>query len=162
MIKSGKDGQDDNFRDVEDSYQWLCKGISSGATFFDEAIKYFKEHFDVLAPIYSKQKKLDIDCTDESKKNEILNLHNAGITEMKNDFSTSLGKDRLYHKPCGFINDQQIWMLGVNLQYLIHSVLRFDHKDFIKAIKIDLGPLLGHTGLWTLRQLSNYAKENKD
>ena len=81
---------------------------------------------------------------------------------MKNDFSTSLGKDRLYHKPCGFLNDQQIWMLGVNLQYLINSVLRFDHKDFIKAIKIDLGPLLGHTGLWALRQLSNHAKEIKD
>lgn len=92
-----------------------------------------------------------MDHKEDGKKTEILNLHDAGITEMKNDFSTSLGKDRLYHKPCGFLNDQQIWMLGVNLQYLINSVLRFDHKDFIKAIKIDLGPLLGHTGLWALR-----------
>ena len=105
MIKSGKDGQDANFKDVEDSYHWLCKGIKNGATFFDEAIKYFEEHFDVLAPIYLKQKKLDIDASDESKKKEIINLHKAGITEIKNDFSTSLGKDRLYHKPCGFLND---------------------------------------------------------
>ena len=75
-----------------------------------------------------------MDYKEDGKKTEILNLHDAGITEMKNDFSTSLGKDRLYHKPCGFLNDQQIWMLGVNLQYLINSVLRFDHKDFIKAI----------------------------
>ena len=162
LIKSGFQGQDDDFRDVQGSYSWLLKGIQNGATFFDEAIKYFKLHFDELAPVFLSQRKLDIDHTDESKKTEILNLHDAGITEMKNDFSTSLGKDRLYHKPCGFLNDQQIWMLGVNLNYLLTSVLHFDHKDFIKAIKIDLGPLLGHTGLWALRQLSNHAKEVKD
>ena len=45
---------------------------------------------------------------------------------------------------------------------MINSVLRFDHKDFLKAIKIDLGPILGNTGLWALRQLSNHAKEVKD
>lgn len=27
QIKSGFDGQDDNFRDVEESYNWLHKGI---------------------------------------------------------------------------------------------------------------------------------------
>jgi hypothetical protein len=80
-------------------------GIQNGATFFEEAIKYFKEHFETLAPLYLKQRKLQIDYNDESKKNDILNLHNAGITEMKNDFSACLGKDRLYHKPCGFLND---------------------------------------------------------
>ncbi len=53
-------------------------------------------------------------------------------------------------------------MLGVNVQYMINSVLRFDHKDFLMAMKIDLGPILGHTGLWALRQLSNHAKEVKD
>lgn len=151
LIKSGFDGQDDNFKDVEDSYKWLLKGITNGATFFDDAIKYFKANFEILAPGFLAQKKLDIDAADESKKAEILNMHDAGINEIKNDFSASLGKDRLYHKPCGFLNDQQIWMLGVNLQYLLNSVLRFDHKDFLKAIKIDLGPLLGHTGLWALR-----------
>ena len=53
-------------------------------------------------------------------------------------------------------------MLGVNQKYFINSVLHFDHKDFLMAIKIDLGPLLGHTGLWALRQLNNHAKEVKD
>lgn len=56
LIKSGNDGQDDNFRDVEEAYQWLLRGIQSGATFFDEAIKYFKLHYDVLAPVFLKQK----------------------------------------------------------------------------------------------------------
>ena len=105
LIKSGNDGQDDNFRDVEGSYEWLLKGIQCGATFFDQAIEYFKQHFDVLAPVFLSQKKLDIDCKDEEKKTEIMNIHDAGIKEMKNDFSASLGKDRLYHKPCGFLND---------------------------------------------------------
>ena len=49
-----------------------------------------------------------------------------------------------------------------NINYFLNSVLRFDHKDFIKAIKIDVGPILGYTGLWALRCLSNHAKEVKD
>jgi len=106
LLKSGFDGQDDNFRDVQGSYDWLVKGIQNGATFFDEAIKYFKSNFEELAPSFLKLRKLDLDYTDKSKNAEILNLHDAGIIEMKNDFSTSLGKDRLYHKPCGFLNDQ--------------------------------------------------------
>ena len=53
-------------------------------------------------------------------------------------------------------------MLGVNINYFLNSVLRFDHKDFLKAMKIDVGPILGDTGLWALRNLSNHAKEVKD
>lgn len=53
-------------------------------------------------------------------------------------------------------------MLGVNINYFLTSVLRFDHKDFLKALKIDVGPILGYTGLWALRCLSNHAKEVKD
>ena len=54
IIMSGKDGQDDNYRNVEQSYFWLVQGIMRGATFFDEAIQYFKLHFDTLAPIFLK------------------------------------------------------------------------------------------------------------
>lgn len=53
-------------------------------------------------------------------------------------------------------------MLGVNINYFVNSVLRFDHKDFLKAMKMDVGPILGHTGLWALRCLSNHAKEIGD
>jgi hypothetical protein len=45
-------------------------------------------------------------------------------------------------------------MIGVQIQYFLNSVLRFNHKDFIKAIKLDLGPVLGYTGLWALKNLS--------
>lgn len=138
------------------------KAISNGATFFEDAAKYFKDHYEDLAPVYIKQKGIDIDASKEENKTDISNMHIAYINEMKNDFSSSLSKDRLYHRPCGFINDQQIWMLGVSIHYMINTVLRMDHKDFLKAMKVDLGPVLGYTGLWALRQLSTYAKEVKD
>jgi len=53
-------------------------------------------------------------------------------------------------------------MLGVSVHYMINSVIRFDHRDFLKAMKVDLGPVLGHTGLWALRQQINFAVETKD
>ena len=40
-------------------------------------------------------------------------MHDAEFAEMKVAFSGALTKDRMYQRPCGFINDQQIWMLGV-------------------------------------------------
>lgn len=54
IIKSGNEGQDDDYRNVEEAYDWLLKGLQTGATFFDEAIKYFKLHYDVLAPVFLK------------------------------------------------------------------------------------------------------------
>lgn len=71
----------------------------------------------------------------------------------------ALGKDRMYRRPCGSVNDNQIWLLGVLLKYFIKSVLRFDHADFVKAIKEDLGPLLGDTGLWALK---NYTQRQME
>ena len=47
-------------------------------------------------------------------------------------------------------------MLGVLLKYYVKQVLRFDHADFMRAFRIDLGPLLGDTGLWALK---NYLAE---
>jgi len=29
--------------------------------------------------------------------------------------------------------------------------MRFDHKDFLRALRLDLGPVLGDTGLWALK-----------
>jgi len=82
MICSGNEGQEDDFKDVPAAYNWLLKAISNGATFFDDAIKYFKTHYDDLAPIFLKQKNLDLDAKDDTKKNDIMNMHKAGITEM--------------------------------------------------------------------------------
>lgn len=41
------------------------------------------------------------------------------------------------------------------------TVLRYNHTDFIKAIKIDLGPVLGDLGLWVLKCMKDQAKTNK-
>lgn len=87
-------------------------------------------------------------------------MHDAFVGELKNGFSAALGKDRLYNRPCGFLNDQQIWMVGVTIQYMVGSVLHFDHADFLRALRLDLGPILGDVGQWCLKSLEDQAKEN--
>jgi hypothetical protein len=90
---------------VELAYSYLIKAITVGVTFFDEAISFFKENYDVLAPIYVKNKSLPVEVKEETTQ-DILNMHQAYIGELKVGFSSALSKDRLYHRPCGFINDQ--------------------------------------------------------
>ena len=46
-------------------------------------------------------------------------------------------------------------MIGVLVKYFVKSVIRFNHKDFMRAFKVDLGPILGDTGLWAL---NNYKQ----
>ena len=152
QIHSGKDGQVDDFKDPIKAYRYLSSAIQHGVTYFDEAISYFKEHYDVLAEDYVKRTKLQIEVNEKTKA-DVLNMHKANISEMRVGFSNALAKDRLYHRPCGFINDQQIWMLGVQLQYYQDSVLRMDHADFMVALRTDLGPVLGDVGLWSLNAL---------
>lgn len=45
---------------------------------------------------------------------------------------------------------------------MLDNVLRFDHADFLKAVKYDLGPILGDCGLWCLKSLQDQAKERGD
>ena len=73
------------------------------------------------------------------------------INDLKTTFMAALGRDRMYKRPCGAMTDQQIWMLGVLLKYFVKQVLRFDYLDFNRAVRTDLGPLLGETGLWALK-----------
>lgn len=40
--------------------------------------------------------------------------------------------------------------------------MRFDHKDFLKALRMDLGPVLGDLGLWVLKCKQDEAKAAKD
>ena len=49
-------------------------------------------------------------------------------------------------------------MLGVQIEYFINSVLRFDHRDFMKAMKFDICPVLGDVGLWCIKDLLDNAK----
>lgn len=55
---------------------------------------------------------------DKENKQEVINLHEAYVNEMKNSFSSALNKDRLYFRPAGFLQDTQIWMVGVLRKYL--------------------------------------------
>lgn len=43
-----------------------------------------------------------------------------------------------------------IWLPGVLLKYMVNSVLHFSKLDFIKALKYDLGPILGEVGLFMI------------
>jgi len=75
-----------------------------GVTYFDEIVAYFKANYDELAPLFVKQKSLPIEINESTKK-DIMNMHEAMISELKIAFSAALGKERLYHRPCGFLND---------------------------------------------------------
>ena len=88
---------------------------------------------------------------DRTDLTQLQNLHEAMINDMKTGFMAALGKDRMYKRECGAVTDQQIWMLGVLTRYFVKYVIRFDHKDFIRAIRTDLGPILGDTGMWALK-----------
>lgn len=50
-------------------------------------------------------------------------------------------------------------MIGVLTRYFVKTVLRFDHADFLKAIKMDINPLLGELGVWSLTNYANRQKE---
>jgi hypothetical protein len=39
------------------------------------------------------------------KGKKVVSIFEEMMNELKNDFSAALGKDRLYHKPSGFLND---------------------------------------------------------
>lgn len=158
LIHSGKEGQDQALKDPIKAYHYLLNAVYRGVTYFEELLAFFAANYEVLAPVFLKQKNI----TTENSQKEIQNIFDAFVDEMKVAFSAGLSKDRLYNRPCGFLNDQQIWMVGVNIQFFLDSVLRFDHADFLKAIKFDLGPILGDVGIWCVKSLQDQAREKGD
>lgn len=75
-----------------------------GVTFFDEAIQFFAANQALLSPEFIKIKQLNVEIRDNQK--EIQTMHDAFINELKTNFASALSKDRLYNRPCGFLNDQ--------------------------------------------------------
>ena len=132
------------------AYKHLVKAVSMGVTFFDVLNQFFKDHYDVLGEEFVRNRKPGADFAKE-KKEEVINLHEAFVNEMRTNFMAALGRDRMYKRPCGSVTDQQIWMIGVLIKYFLKQVLHFDHKDFMTALRVDLGPLLGDTGIWALK-----------
>ena len=130
------------------AYRFINKAVQLGVTHFEEMDKFFKANFDVLKPEFAKIRTPPESLTG---KQEIENLHDAYLSELKETFSAKLEKDRMYQRQAGFVTDQQIWMIGVLCKYFLRKVMHFSHEDFMTAFKVDLGPLLGDTGLWALK-----------
>ena len=142
--------REDEVKDNKLAYKYLTKAVETGVTYFDQMNKFFKENQDELAPVFIQNRNLPVTVDSQNKK-EIENLHDAYVNEMQTTFHSALSKDRLYLRPAGFMTDQQIWMVGILTKYFVKSVLRFNHADFLDAVKRDLGPLLGEVGLWSLK-----------
>jgi TPR repeat protein len=145
--------EEGEYLDIKKSYAFFEKALLYGVSMFDEFHGLFRAHFDVLAPIFLTVKK-PTTMINKDNNEEVVKLHEAYVNEMKTAFSGALGKDRLYKRPVGFMQDQQIWMVGVLVRYFVKQVLHFDHTDFLKAVKEDIQPLLGELGLWSL---TNYS-----
>lgn len=137
------------FKDAKKAYTNLIKAIHRGVSCFNELSVLFKENVDELAALFVASRPPSA-LIDKDNKQELLNLHDAWVKELQTQFMSALGKDRLYKRPAGFVQDSQIWLIGVLAKYFIFTVLRFDHADFLKAMKLDLGPILGDTGVWSL------------
>lgn len=71
--------------------------------------------------------------------------------------------DRMYHRAAGFVEAQQIWLMGVLVAYACKQVLHFSHNDFLMAMRADLTPLLGNTGLWVVKNyMTRHAEKGNE
>ena len=75
-----------------------------GVTFFDVLNQFFKDHYEVLAEEFVRSRKPGADFAKE-KKEEVINLHEAFVNEMRTNFMAALGRDRMYKRPCGSVTD---------------------------------------------------------
>lgn len=142
------------------AYRYLNKACQLGVTMFEEQDKFFKANFEILQAVFAEIRKPP---EDQKDRKSIENLHDAYLNELKEKFSEKLEKDRMYNRPAGFVTDQQIWMIGVLAKYFVRQVMHFSHEDFMTAFKVDLGPLLGETGLWALKNYElRCAEKGKD
>ena len=106
LIHSCKEGQSQVLQDPIKAYGHLMNAIFRGATFFDEAVTMFKDNYDALVDNFISTNGLIIQKEDtEESRNNIIKTHDAFINELKSNFSSALSKDRLYNRPCGFLND---------------------------------------------------------
>jgi len=49
--------------------------------------------------------------------------------------------------------------MGVLTKYATKKVLHFSHNDFLMAMRADLTPLLGNTGLWVVKNYMTHQAE---
>lgn len=134
------------FKDIPRAYLHLLDAMENGVTAFTDIQAFFKTNIDVLKGVFLERRKITGLDTNE----EIINIHDAYVNEHLLKFDEAMKKDMLYKKATAFMNNGMIWLLKVLKLYFVNSVLRFDYKDFTKAIKLDLPPLFSHVGLWIM------------
>jgi hypothetical protein len=74
------------YKDLKKAYYYFEKAILNGVSLFDDFHALFKENFDELSPIFIETKKPSA-LVDKTNKQEVLNLHEAYVNEMKTSFS---------------------------------------------------------------------------
>lgn len=82
MIYTNEEG----FKDAKKAYYYLEKAIQYGVTMFDDFQKLFKDHYDELAQIFLTNKKPSA-LVDKDNRQEVENMHDAYVNEMKTSFS---------------------------------------------------------------------------
>ncbi|CAI2368363.1 unnamed protein product [Moneuplotes crassus] len=152
--------REEGYEDHPKAYNYFCDAIENSYTSFQELQDYFKKNIDVLKGEFLKRKHnedLKIDSDEE-----ILNLHDAYITEHMNKFSNAMRKDQLYKRAPAYMNDGLIWMMKVLKNYMLDTVLRYDHKDFLDAVESDIPPLISEVGVWLFENEVERQKELGD
>lgn len=107
---------------------------------------FFKKNIDALKDTFLQRKhneELKIDSNEE-----IQNLHDAYTNELMSKFTDAMRKDQLYKRATAYMTDGLIWMMKVLKNYMVESVLRFDHQDFLVAVRDDIPPLISEVGVW--------------
>lgn len=149
--------REEGFEDLPKAYNYFADAVENGFTSFDEFNTFFKKNIAVLKDQFIKRKnyeelKLDAD-------EEIQNLHDAYSNELMSRFSNAMRKDQLYKRATSYMTDGLIWMLKVLKLYMVDTVLRFDHADFLKAVTDDVPPLVSEVGIWILENSIVREKE---
>ena len=141
--------------DIPKAYNYLIDAMENGVTAFTNISQFFKDNIEVLKSAFFERKGLE----PIEAKEEIINLHDAFVTEHLSKFSEAMKKDQLYERATAFMNDGMIWMLKTLKIYFIEKVLRFNHQDFLIALRDDIPPLFSYVGMWLMDNHLNRIKE---
>lgn len=109
---------EESIKDVKKAYYYLEKAVLNGMSQFDDLHHIFKENQEVLTPIFLANKKPST-LVDKDNKDQVLNLHESYVNELKTTFSSALSKDRLYQRAAGFIEENKVWIIGVLFRYFV-------------------------------------------
>lgn len=152
--------REEGYENFPKAYNYFCDAIENGYTSFQELQDFFKKNTEVLRDEFLKRKnyeELKIDSDEE-----IMNLHEAYINELMNKFTNAMRKDQLYKRATAYMTDGLIWMMKVQKLYMVDTVLRFNHEDFLTAVRDDIPPLISEVGIWMFENAISREKELGD